>query len=225
MNVKLSQLKPSTIWSICLLIGGYITLQLITDVTVAKMVTLFGISVPAGSLLYAVTFTWRDVLHKRLGISWSRAAIVLAAVFNIVMALWFVATIYLPPAGFWTNQEAYASTLGIMPRVVAASIAVEVIAELTDTHLYHLVERRFQGRWQFMRVVISNGVSGPLDGFLFGLLAFGGTMPLSALWQIIWGGMAFKLVIGYAVIPLIYLVREGRLEAGLPAAQFAGAGD
>lgn len=208
----LADASARTIWIAALLMGGYFALQIVTDVTVAKMVTLFGISVPAGSLLYAVTFTWRDAVHKTLGPRWARAAIVLAGVFNVCMALWFVGTIYMPAASFWTNQDAYASVLGIMPRIVAASILTEVVAQLTDTQLYAWVEKRFRGKWQFMRVVVSNTVAGPLDGFMFGTLAFAGTVPGPALWSIIMGGMLYKVVIGYLIIPLIYLVPDRRLQ-------------
>jgi uncharacterized integral membrane protein (TIGR00697 family) len=197
------------------LVAIYIALQLIADVTVAKIVTIFGITIPAGSLLYAVTFTWRDFMHKRLGRSFARAAIVLAAVCNIGMAIWFMMTIWMPPASFWTNQEAYASVLGIIPRITAASIITEVFAEWLDTEVYHWARPRFTGKWQGARILVSNAVSAPFDAIVFGILAFAGTMPLEALMSIVVGGIIFKLVIGYVLIPVTYVIPDSHLTMDL----------
>ncbi len=214
MSFDVGSLKKSSIAWIVMLVGIYIMLQLVADVTVFKMVTLFGISLPAGSLLYAVTFTWRDLIHKRLGRGWAMAAILTAAVANVAMAIFFIISIKLPNAGFFGAEasDAFDMVLGIVPRVVVASLISEVISELTDTEIYHRVEHKFTGRWQFMRVVLSNMVSAPMDAVVFGMLAFYGTMPMSALISILWGGTLFKWFIGYAVIPLIYLSKDQRIQ-------------
>lgn len=221
-KVRLMDLSGKTILTVTTLIAVYITLQLIADVTVFKMVTLFGISLPAGSLLYAVTFTWRDLIHKRLGRNWSRAAIFLAAFCNIGMAAWFILSIDLPSASFFAHQDAYAQVLGIVPRVVIASIIAEIVSELTDTEVYHRVEHKFTGRWQFMRVLVSNAVSAPLDAFAFGILAFAGTMPAAALFSILWGGTVFKWVVGYVVLPLVYISKDERMTLDVTAAPVLG---
>jgi len=209
-EISLSKLPRKTILAITFLVAGYITIQLIADITVAKFTEVFGVTIAAGSLLYAVTFTWRDFMHKRLGRGWARAAIFAAAFMNIGMAMWFQITIWLPQAGFYTDesQAAYAAVLGLVPRVVIASIITEVCAELIDTEVYHWAQPRFKGKWQGMRVILSNGVSAPLDGILFAVLAFAGTVSVDALISIIVGSVILKLVIGYLVMPVTYLIPD-----------------
>src|SRR5574341_182127 len=127
---------------VTLLVGIYIALQLIADITAAKIVMLGSTALPAGTFVFALTFTWRDMLHKKLGKEWAQAAIWTAALANVGMALYFVFAIRLNPAPFWQNQEAFSTILGIVPRITIASINAELVSELIDTEVYAQLEHR-----------------------------------------------------------------------------------
>lgn len=196
------------IWTIVVLVAGYIALQLTADVAAAKIVEVWGLTLPAGSFIFALTFTWRDMLHKRLGKEWARAAIVAAAVCNLGMVGYFLLAIEMPAPVFWGNQAAYSSVLGVVWRIALASIAAEVVSELLDTEVYHLLIDRIPERHQYLRVLGSNAVSLPVDSLVFATLAFGGTMPLSGLVDLVWGQIVFKALITFVSLPTIYTVKE-----------------
>jgi uncharacterized integral membrane protein (TIGR00697 family) len=206
-----------TIWVITGLVSGYIMLQLVADVTAAKIIEVWGLTMPAGTFIFALTFTWRDMLHKRLGREWARAAIVVAALCNLAMVAYFLFAIELTPAVFWQNQSAFETTLGITWRIALASIAAEVVSELLDTEVYHALIERIPARHQYLRVLGSNAVSLPVDSLIFATLAFGGTMGLSALWSIIKGQIVFKAVVTVISLPGIYTVPERPINTGLLA--------
>ena len=105
------KVSSKAVWLVAL----YIALQLIADVSAVKQVAVWGLALPAGSLVFALTFTVRDILHKRLGQGAAIAAINAAAAMNVLMAayLWWAAR--LPFPGFWTGQEAFVSTLAWLP--------------------------------------------------------------------------------------------------------------
>lgn len=190
------------------LIGLYVALQLIADISAVKQVNLWGLVLPGGSLVFALTFTVRDAIHKRLGEHWAKVAIDVAAVMNILMAgyLWLIAKI--PAPVWWQGQAAYEATLVVLPRIAIASIIAEWISERTDTVLYSLFVRRFAGRYQWGRVVFSNAISAPVDSIIFGTLAFAGIFDLPHLVQLVVGQVIFKWLIGIVSIPGIYLVSE-----------------
>jgi hypothetical protein len=198
--------RDKAIWTAVILISLYVTFQLTADVTAAKQFTLFGLSMPAGTLIFALTFTWRDLLHKRLGAQWAIAAIVMAAVANLFMVAYFLLAIGLPPASFWPNQEAFSLVLGIVPRIAVASIAAELISQIIDTGVYQVFAKHFTNRQQWMRVLASNTISLPVDSFIFATLAFAGTMPVSGLWSLVQGQIVFKAAVTLLSLPLIYLV-------------------
>lgn len=195
-----------TIWTIVILVAGYIMLQLVADVAAAKMVEVANFTMPAGTFVFALTFTWRDMLHKRLGKEWARAAIVTAAACNLFMVGYFMVAIELPYPVFWPNQTAFDATLGIVWKIALASIVAEVVSELVDTEVYHHLIDRIPERWQFGRVLGSNLISLPLDSLIFTVLAFSGNHTVTQLWNIAEGQIVFKAIVTLVSLPLIYTV-------------------
>lgn len=208
----MSKKAKSSVFVIVLLVGVYIALQLVADVSAAKIVSIGDITMPAGTFVFAITFTWRDMLHKRLGKEWARAAIWTAALANIGMAAYFLFAIELAPASFWSGQEAFASILGFVPRIAVASIVAELVSELLDTEVYHYLIERIPARQQWARVLGSNVVSLPVDSFVFAVLAFAGTMPLAAVAGVAVGQLVFKAIVTLVSLPLIYTVPDHPLS-------------
>jgi len=200
-------------FAVVLLVGVYVALQLIADVTAVKIVEVAGVTLPAATFIFAITFTWRDMIHKRLGREWARAAIWTAAIANVGMALYFLFAIRLNPAVFWSGQEAFAGTLAVVPRITIASILAELVSELLDTEVYHALISRIPARHQWARVLGSNAVSLPVDSIIFVGMAFAGTMPLAALVSVALGQVAFKVVVTVVSLPLIYTIPEQPLLA------------
>jgi len=93
-------------------------------------------------------------------------------------------------------------------RIVIASIAAEIAAELVDTEVYQLWVTRITRRHQWARVLISNAVSVPLDSLIFCWAAFGGVLPPATVWSIFLANLILKGVVTVLSIPGIYLVRE-----------------
>lgn len=203
------------IFTAVMLIGAYVVCQAIADVSATKMVSLGGIVLPAGSLIFAATFTLRDLVHKRLGLAWARAAIIVAAVLNIVQAVYlgWVATLQAP--AFYAFAEAWGSIFAIVPAITIGSIIAEFISEMTDTEVYRWWTDNLKAP-QWTRVVVSNMVSLPIDSFVFALLAFvllpplfgGEALPFSAAWAIVGGQIVWKAIISVISIPLIYTIKD-----------------
>ena len=100
----------------------------------------------------------------------------------------------------------FAAILAPVWRIVLASIAAEVISELLDTEIYHWFVTRITTRYQWMRVLISNAISIPVDSLIFSVGAFGGMLP----WPVVGQIFIFKLLIKFGMtlisLPMIYLV-------------------
>lgn len=193
-----------------LVTGGYITAQILADITSLKIIPLAGFSVDAGTLIYPFTFTLRDMVHKVLGRRGARLLIAIAAGANLLMAglFWVVSRLpYDPAAG---PQADWDAVLAPVWRIVVASIIAEVASELVDTEIYHLWVTRVTERHQWARVLTSNAVSVPLDSLLFVTLAFAGALPTAVLVSIFWANMLIKGGVTLLSLPGIYLVRPGQ---------------
>ena len=214
-------MNRKAVYLIAGLVGLYITSQLIADVAATKLVEVFGVVMPGGTFVFALTFTLRDIIHKRLGREWARAAIVLAAAFNVFLAtyLYFVAQL---PAPVFYQFDQWDGIFALVPAITIASIVAELLSQSTDTEIYHLVKTR-RVKWpQWTRVLISNAVSLPIDSIVFTLLAFVLLPPLfgadampfgDAVARIVGGQIIFKAIVTVVSLPLIYTVKDKPLEA------------
>lgn len=199
------------------LTAGYIALQIISDVCAVKIVYVLEITVPAAVFLYALCFTWIDLINDHLGRDVARSIVIIAAITNIFMSLYFRLTIAMKPATFWGLQDAYAAILGGVWRIVIASIIAEVVNTLLDVEVFHLWKVRIAKLhtvtgWRWVRVIASNACSITADSIVFVTLAFFGTMPLVALLSVIAGQIVVKGVMTVVSIPLIYIVSSAPVK-------------
>lgn len=189
-------------------ISIYIAAQLLSDIASLKITLIAGFSMDAGTFIYPVTFTIRDLVHKRLGKMAAQSVIILAAAINLFMALFFHFVAWLPQDPAWGLGSEFAAILGPVWRIVIASIIAEVFSELIDTEVYHLWQSRITRKYQWMRVVSSNAVSIPVDSLIFCWGAFGLVLPTDVVWSIFWANVIVKSVVTIFSLPSIYLVKE-----------------
>lgn len=195
---------------IILVISAYIAAQMLADITSLKIVFLAGLSMDAGTLVYPITFTLRDLVHKTVGINAARTLIFTAAAINLFMAGLFWLVSILPADMEVGPQEEFSFVLSPVWRIVVASILAEVIAELIDTEVYQLWVNRIGKKYQWGRVLSSNAVSVPLDSLIFVTVAFAGTMSWAVVWSIFLANVLVKGITTILSIPLIYAIKDAR---------------
>lgn len=189
-------------------ISIYIAAQLLSDIASLKITLIAGFSMDAGTFIYPLTFTIRDLVHKRLGITAARTVIILAAAINLFMAIFFHFTAWLPQDPTWGLGKEFAAILGPVWRIVIASIIAEVFSELIDTEVYHLWQSRITKRYQWMRVLSSNAVSIPVDSLIFCWGAFGFVLPHEVVWSIFYANVIVKSAVTIISLPSIYMVKD-----------------
>ncbi len=186
----------------------YVSAQLLSNIASLQIVMFAGLSFDAGTFIYPITFTLRDLAHKVLGLKGVRVLIVTAVAINLFMAVffWFVST--LQPDTAAGSSEVWGKVLSPVWRITIASILSQLIAELTDTEVYRVWVDRITHRFQWMRVLVSNSISVPLDSLAFSFMAFYGTMPVESVWGIFWANVIIKMLVTVISLPFIYLVKE-----------------
>ena len=129
---------------------------------------VFGM-VSFGTLVFGVTFTQRDRVHK-YGRKAVYAMILMASVGMVLESLF----------------------MGVEWRIILASFLAIVISETVDTEVYQQLLHR---SW-IQRVAGSNLVSVPLDSILFNMVAFAGVFEPAMLVSIIFGEVVVKFLTG-----------------------------
>lgn len=191
-----------------IVIAAYIAAQMLADIASLKIGVVAGLAVDMGTFIYPITFTLRDLVHKLLGKRNAQLLIVVAGVINLGMSGYLMWTATVPSDPSWGLGVEYAAILAPVWRIVLASIAAELVSELLDTEVYHWFVTRITRRYQWLRVLISNSVSIPVDNAIFAIGAFGWMLP----WEVVWQIFLINLIVKYAVtlisLPLIYVAPD-----------------
>lgn len=196
--------------------GAYIAAQMLSDIGSLRIISFGGFAVDAGTLIYPFTFTLRDLVHKIGGRSAARTLIVLAAVVNLVMALFFGLVAWWPADQVTGPQLEFGRVLSPVWAIVIASIIAEVASELVDTEVYSMWVKRFSERFQWGRVLSSNAIAIPVDSAIFvGLATALGAFQVDVAWSIFWLNVILKGAVTLISIPWIYLVRPTPLSDAL----------
>lgn len=208
LSVSVPESAPAftaaAVWAVSLYAGA----QLISNVASLKIGLVAGYAVDMGTFLYPITFTLRDLVHKVLGRGGARAVIFSAGALNLFMAGYLMWITGVPGDPDWGLNEQFSAVLTPVWRLVGASILAQIVSELADTEVYHWFVKRITHRFHWLRVLVSNSVSVPVDNVIFAVGAFGFTLPWSVVGQIFLFNLVIKYAVTLASMPFIYFVRE-----------------
>lgn len=197
----------------CVLTIGFVLLQLVANLSDLKTTSLLSWgAIPAGSLLYALTFTWIDLINEYLGKRRARWLVAISIAANVIVVLWFQLYVALPPAtetpATESNQAAIDVVFGAVPRIYLASVVTSLVVDNIDISVYNYLRVRAPALWPSLRSAASNTVSAPLDGLLFVPLAFAGSVSSAVILELIVVSAVYKLVIAYVSIPALFSIRR-----------------
>jgi uncharacterized integral membrane protein (TIGR00697 family) len=194
-----------SVWFV-LLVAAFITCLITANITAVKLVAIFGLIVPAGIIIFPISYICGDVLTEVYGYRQARRVIWLGFVCNLltVLAIWLGQI--LPAAPFWDGQTAYERILGYTPRLLMASFLAYLVGEFANAFVLAKMKIATKGRWLWARTIGSTLVGQGLDSLVFVTLAFLGTLPPAGLAAVIITQWLVKTAYEAAVTPLTYRV-------------------
>lgn len=205
-------LKNSKINIFVLSSSLYVSFQLFANILSTKIALLpyLHLAIDGGTVIYPLTFTLRDFVHKTHGKKDARQVVLIAAALNAVMfgLFWLVGK--MTPDPTWQFQKAYEQILLPVGRIVLASIIAQVISELIDTEIFSIIYKKTNDT---LAVFSSNSISLVVDSFIFSFIAFLGVLPFATVMQIFVANILVKFVISTLSVPTIKLVpRTAKFE-------------
>lgn len=184
--------------------GLFVTALLTANVIAVKLIIVAGVVLPAGVIIFPLSYLFGDVLTEVYGYATTRRVIWLGFGCNLLMVAAIWVGQQLPPAPFWTGQSAYAQILGFTPRLLVASFAAYLVGEFANSLILAKLKLLTRGRWLWTRTISSTVVGQALDSTIFITLAFAGTgTPLG---EVILAQWLFKSAYEIVATPLTYLV-------------------
>jgi uncharacterized integral membrane protein (TIGR00697 family) len=184
----------------------FVTCLLVANILAVKLVSIGGWVVPAGVIAYPLTFLFTDVITELYGRRIASRVVWLGFGANILMVILVIGGRLLPAAPFWEGQPAYESILGMVPRIVLASMVAYLVSQHHDVFAFHFWREKTKARFLWLRNNASTMASQALDTGLFITIAFWGTVPTDILVNMLITQYLIKLGIAALDTPFCYLL-------------------
>jgi uncharacterized integral membrane protein (TIGR00697 family) len=184
----------------------FVTCLITANIITVKLIAIGGWIVPAGIIAYPLTFLFTDVITELYGRKTASRVVWLGFGASILMVILVVGGRLLPPASFWEGQAAYDSILGMVPRIVLASMIAYLVSQHHDVFAFQFWREKTKSRFLWLRNNASTMVSQALDTVLFITIAFWGIVPNSVLVNMLVTQYVIKLGIAALDTPFCYLM-------------------
>ena len=191
-------------WRFVTVVALFIASLIAANITAVKLITVYGLLLPAAIVIFPVSYILGDVLTEVYGYRQARRVIWLGFLCNLIVvaAIWIGK--WLPAASFWDGQAAYERILGFTPRILAASFLAYLGGEFANAFVLSKMKIATRGRRLWMRTIGSTLVGQAIDSAVFITLAFAGTIPPAGLAIVIVTQWLAKSGYEAAATPLTY---------------------
>lgn len=163
--------KQHSTWFV-VVVAVFITCLLIANIISVKLVTIFGLVVPAGVIIFPLSYICGDVLTEVYGYRRTRQIIWLGFGCNVLAVLAIAIGQALPGASFWDAQPAYERILGFTTRLLLASFCAYLVGEFANAIVLARLKVLTAGRMLWARTIGSTVIGQGLDSLIFVAIAF-----------------------------------------------------
>ncbi len=185
----------------------FVGLLIISNIISVKLFDMGGLVVlPAAAIVYVLTYPITDVISEVYGKDAARKTVTSGFITQLVVSMFVLIAIKLPPAPFFHAQGEFQTILGGSFRIMIASLTAYVISQNLDVLVFHKFKEKHGDKKLWLRNNASTMLSQLIDTTVFITIAFYGVMPLSALITLIITQYVFKFIISILDTPFVYLL-------------------
>lgn len=188
----------------------FVTFVVLTNTVGVKLFTVWDTTLPVSIVWYPLTFLVTDIVSEIYGARRARFLVVAGFAMSLMLLAFSLVGIALPAANVYPLAEDYVNIFGPIGRLLFASMAAYLLAQLIDVQLFHFWKRVTRGRHLWLRNNGSTMVSQLVDSIVVNTIflyknpaVFTGTF--GELMGIVFGVYAVKVLIAAADTPLCYL--------------------
>lgn len=189
------------------LITAFFSVVLVlSNITSTKIISLGWLSFDGGLILFPLAYIFGDILTEVYGYAQARRVIWIGFAMNILMVAVFWLVGILPGDPGWGLQDSWNNILGVVWRIVLASLIAYLAGEFSNSYILAKLKIKTQGKMLWLRALGSTIVGQFLDTTIFILIAFAGVLPWHLLGVIWLTNYLFKIIIEIILLPLTYRI-------------------
>jgi uncharacterized integral membrane protein (TIGR00697 family) len=190
------------------LVAVFTGLVLISNVAATKGVAFGPLLTDGGFLVFPLTYVIGDVLSEVYGFRAARRAVLVGFAMQALAVVVLWATVRLPGAPDYTNQEALASTVAAISGLAVAGLSGFLVGQLVNAWVVVRIKQRTKEQHLWARLLGSTVVGQFADTLVFCAIAAPiigfGDMGSFAVYAAL--GWVYKTVIEAAMLPVTYRV-------------------
>lgn len=192
-KVSIAFFLAGVLFTSCLLISNLIS---------SKIISVGHWYVPAGVMIFPISYIINDVVAEVWGYRKARLIIWTGFLMNLLAVLFYTASVNWPAAPFWQNQEAFANVLSSTPRIAIASLLAYLVGSFINAYVMSRVKIVSKGRNFSFRAILSTLFGEGADSAIFISVAFVGIIPLSQLPMMILTQAVIKTLFEIVLLPV-----------------------
>lgn len=190
------------------LLALFTTIFILSNIVSTKGVQVGPLVTDGAFFLFPAAYVIGDVISECYGFRAAQRAVWTGFLAMIIAVSTFYVAILLPAASFYEGQAAFAVTLGLVPRIVVASLSGYAAGQLLNAWLLTLMKDRLGERGLWKRLLGSTVVGEFGDTLIFCLIAAPvigiSTVGDTANYVVV--GFVWKTLVEVAAMPITYLV-------------------
>ncbi len=198
--------KPKELRYLSVITGLFVAVLIISNLASTKILDLGFFVFDGGTLLFPLSYIFGDILTEVYGYKKSRRVIWTGFASLILMSVVLAAVSYFPTAQGGGNQEAFDAILGVVPRIVLASLIAYFAGEFSNSYILAKMKIKSKGKALWKRTIGSTLVGECVDTLLFVTIAFWGTIPAELFVALVISNYIFKTLIEVLFTPLTYRI-------------------
>ena len=191
-----------------ILLALFVAVFIISNITATKGVMFGPIITDGAFFLFPLAYVIGDVLAECYGFRATRRAIWTGFAAMLIAVFSFNIAIALPQADFYEQQNEFAAILGLVPRIVAASLMGYLVGQLLNSWALVKIKERTGEKTLWARLLGSTVVGEFGDTLVFCLIAapvigittVGDTINYTIV------GFLWKTAVEVAIMPVTYAV-------------------
>ncbi len=186
--------------------GAFVGLLILSNILAVKLFSIGNWAIlPAAVIIYVFTYPLLDTITEVYGKEVARKTVTAGLVTQMMAVIFIFVTIKLPAASFYEFQGEFETIFTAGFRVTIASLLSFLVSQNLDVSVFHRLKQKHGEKKLWIRNNASTMISQLVDTTIFIMIAFYGTMPITALLAMILTQYVFKFLVAILDTPFVYL--------------------
>ena len=177
---------------------------ILANITVCKMIDVFGFTTSLGNVIFASTFLATDILSEKYSAKVARKSVYLSIFSSITFIIITQLTLIFIPSNEDVVHEAMVTLFSINLRTTIASMGMFFIANMLDIYIYNKLREKLP-KQLWLRNNVATITCNCIENYFFNTLAFIGIFSIPVIISIATTTTIIEIVIAVCDTPFLYL--------------------